>query len=53
MNSITSLFQQAQLAEAAHADLTGIAGLVNTQPFKDRLTASGFGSAQADVFLTD
>lgn len=47
MSLINSLFQQAQLAEASYANLTGIAGLVGTQPFQDRLTASGMGNLRA------
>ena len=54
MISISSLFAEAQLAEASYADLTGPqAGSTITDPqqVKARLVAEGFSDAQATAFL--
>jgi len=55
MISISSLFAEAQLAEASYADLTGPqAGSTITDPqqVKARLVAEGFSDAQAAAFIS-
>ena len=52
MSTIKELFQQTQLAEAAYANLSGIAGLPGTQPLTSRLTDSGMSESQAADFVT-
>ncbi len=51
MSAISLLFEHAQFAEAAYANFSGIAGLGDTQPFQDRLAASGFSNSQAAAFV--
>ena len=52
MSAISLLFEHAQFSEAAYANFSGIAGLGDTQPFQDRLAASGFSNSQAAAFVT-
>jgi hypothetical protein len=54
MSTITSLFQQAQLAEAAYADFLDDAGFLITTDaqYKSSLRANGFSQAQANEFTT-
>jgi hypothetical protein len=49
MNSITNLFQQAQLAEAAYADFSA-PGVSTIDALKDKNNGGGFSIAQADAF---
>ena len=56
MNTIQNLFQQAQLAEAAYANLAGMNISTTAQAIKDALTdpdlGGGFSTAQASAFVT-
>lgn len=57
MNTITSLFQQAQLAEAAYANLVGITASTDPEQLKVRLInlqpdgTYDFSPAQATAFV--
>ncbi|MDO8465395.1 MAG: putative Ig domain-containing protein [Gallionella sp.] len=52
MNTIQDLFQQAQLAQAAYANLAGMNVSTTTQAIEDALTTGGsnFSTAQATAF---
>jgi len=55
MNSISSLFVQAQLREASYADLWNAQSgstITDPQQVKARLLAEGFSDAQATAFVS-